>query len=124
MLLHPSPYAEIPKQPWNPMLDSVNLVTSEFPKGQQTQPDNSEARVYGSKSKVWPYGLFPEVNMGERVQVTSVYNSPPWGIRQLTINDLATLWDVPLLLQEKLEELDKNPYQFNFFHWCRGRLCS
>ena len=29
------------------------------------------------------------------------------GIRQLTINELATLWYVPLFLQEKLEELDK-----------------
>ena len=27
MLLHPSPYVEIPKQPWNPMLASVKPVT-------------------------------------------------------------------------------------------------
>ena len=43
----------------------------------------------------------------KRVRVPCVYNSPPWDIRQPTINEIATLWDVPLLLQEKLEELDK-----------------
>ena len=47
MLIHPSPYAEIKKQPWNPMLDSVNPVTSEVPKRQPAQPDNPEAPVYG-----------------------------------------------------------------------------
>ena len=42
-----------------------------------------------------------------KVRVSSVYNSPPWGICQLTINELAVLWDVPMLLQEKLEEIDQ-----------------
>ena len=63
ILLHPSPYSEIPKQPWNPMLASVNPLTSAVPKIQPAQPDNPEARVYGSKAKVWPYGLFPAVHM-------------------------------------------------------------
>ena len=40
MLLQPIPYAEIPNQPWNPMLDSVNPVTSSVPKSQPAQPDN------------------------------------------------------------------------------------
>ena len=53
--------------------------------------------------------------MEKRVRVPCVYNYPPWGIRKITINDMATQWDVPLLLQEKLEEIDKNPYRFNFF---------
>ena len=106
MLLQPSPYKEIQKQPWNHMLASVNPVTSEVSKIQPAQPDNPEDQVYGSKAEVWPYGLFPEGYMGKRVQVPCVYNSPPWGIRQLTINDLDTLWDVPMLLQEKLEEFD------------------
>ena len=91
MLLHPSPYTEIPKKPWNPMLDSVNPVTSAVPNNQPEKPDNLEARVYGSKADVWPYGLFPAGNMGKRVRVTCVYISPPWGIRQLTINEMATL---------------------------------
>ena len=77
MLLHPFPYAEIPKQPWNPMLDSVNPVTSAVPKSQPVQPDNPEARVYGSKSEVWSYGLFPSGHMGKMVRVTRVYNYPP-----------------------------------------------
>ena len=99
MIIQPSPYEDIPNQTWNPMLASVNPVTSAVPMSQPAQPDNPEARVYGSKSKVCPYGLFPAENMGKRVRVPCVYNSPPWVIRQLTINELATLWYVPLLLQ-------------------------
>ena len=52
MILHPSPYTEIPKQPWNPMLDSVNPVTSAVIKSQPAQPDNLEAQVYESKAEV------------------------------------------------------------------------
>ena len=89
------------------MLASVNPVTSSVPKIQTAQPDNQEARVYLSKSEVWPYGLFPSGHMGKKVQVPCVNNYPPWGIQQLTTNELATLWDVPLLLQDNLEELDK-----------------
>ena len=74
--------------------------------------------------EVWPYGLFPAVHMLKRVWVPFVYNSPPWVIRQLTINEVATLWYVPLLLQDELEELDENPCWFNFFHRCRGERCS
>ena len=81
MILHPSPYAEIPKQPWNHMLASVNPVTSAVPKIQPEQPDNTEARVYVSKSKVWPYGLLNTEHIGRRVRVTCVYNYLPWGIR-------------------------------------------
>ena len=54
MLLHPSLYEEIPKQPWNPMSASVNPVTSAVPKSQPSQPDNPEARLYGSKAEVCP----------------------------------------------------------------------
>ena len=83
------------------MLASVNPVTSAVPKSQPTQPDNTEAWVYGSNSEVWPYGLFPAVHIGKRVGVPYVYDYPPWGIWQLTINEMATLWDIPLLLQDK-----------------------
>ena len=41
------------------------------------------------------------------MRVRCVYDCLPWGIRPLTINELAALWGVPLSLQEKLEELDK-----------------
>ena len=63
--------------------------------------------MYVLKAEVWPYELFPAGHMGTKVRLPLVYNSPPWGIRQLTISELATLWNVPLLLQEKLEEFDK-----------------
>ena len=105
------------------MLDSVNPVISEVPKSQRTQPDNPEAWVYGPNSNVWPYGLLTAGHMGKRLRVPCVYNYPPWGIQQLTINELDTLLDVPLLLQEELEELDKNPCWFNFFQQCRLRRC-
>ena len=63
--------------------------------------------MYGPKSKVCPYGLFPEVHMGKKVRVPCVYNYPLWGIWKLTIYELATLFYVPLLLQDKLDEIDK-----------------
>ena len=46
MILHPSPYLDIPKQPWNPMLASVNPVNSTVPNSQHAQPDNPEAWEY------------------------------------------------------------------------------
>ena len=88
------------------MLASVNPVISATPKIQPAQTDNPEAWVYGSKAEVWPYDLFPAGKMKKRVRIPCLYNSPPWEIRQLTINDFINLWDVPLLIQEKLEELD------------------
>ena len=99
ILLRPIPYAEVPKQPRNPMLDSVNTLNSSVIMTQPAQPEEPEARFYGPKSKFWPYGLFPAGKMSTKVRVSCVYNSPPWDIRQLTINDLDTLWYVPLLIQ-------------------------
>ena len=66
MLIHPCPYAEIPKQPWNPILASVNPVTSVVTKIQPAQPKKPEVRVYGSKAEVWPYGLLPAGYMGKK----------------------------------------------------------
>ena len=80
MVLLPSPYAEIPKQSCNNMLASVNPVDSAVPKSQPKKLDNPEARVYGSKTELWPYGLLPVGHMGKRVRVSCVYNYPPWGI--------------------------------------------
>ena len=103
VLICPCPYAEIPMQPWNPMLYSMNPVTSEVTKIQPSQPDKPKSRVYGFKSGVWTYFLLPTLNMVKKLRVPCVYNSPPWVIQQLTINELATLWYVPLFLQENLE---------------------
>ena len=58
MLLHLCPYAEIPKNPWNPMLYIVNPVNSEVTKSQPAQPEKPEAQVYGSKVEVWSYDYF------------------------------------------------------------------
>ena len=80
MLLHPSPYAEIPNQHWNPILAGVNPVTSAFTKIQPAQPEKRDAQVYGPKAKVWRNDLFPAGHMVTKVRVLFVYNSPPWGI--------------------------------------------
>ena len=77
MVLLPVPYAEVPKQPRNPMLDSVNTLNSSVIMTQPAQPEEPEARFYGPKSKFWPYGLFPAGKMSTKVRVSCVYNSPP-----------------------------------------------
>ena len=41
------------------------------------------------------------------MRVSCVYNSPPWVVCQLTMNELATLLFVTLLMNEKLKELDQ-----------------
>ena len=121
ILLHPFPYVEIPNQPWNPILASLNPVTSEFTKIQPAQPDNPEAQVYVSMDEVGPCGLFHARHIGKRVRVPSVYNYPPWVIRKLTINELDKLWDFPLLLQEKSEKLDKKYLLVQFLSSVPGK---
>ena len=56
------------------------------------------------------------------MRVPCVYNSLPWFIRQLAINELATLWGVPLLLLEKLEGLDKKSLLVQFLSSVLGRM--
>ena len=70
--------------------------------------------MYGTKFKVWLYGLFPAGKMSEKVRVYCVYNSLPWGIFQINITELDTLWYVPLLLQDNLEELDQISFLVQF----------
>ena len=77
--------------------------------------------MYGSNTKVVSYGLLPAGRMGQKVWVHCFYNSPPWGIRQLTINELATLWDVPLLLQENLENVDRKSLLVKFLSSVPGK---
>ena len=92
VLLHSSPYTEIPKQPWNTTLASVNPANSEVTMIQPEKPEEPEAQVYVYKYEVWPYGLFLSGKISTKVRVYCVYNSSPWVIHPLTINDLATLW--------------------------------
>ena len=124
MLLHPDPYAEVPKKPWNPMLACANPVNSASKMDQPEQPEAPEPWFYGKKFEVWTYVLFTDEEMSAKVRVLCVYNSPPWGIHQPTINDLATLWDVPILLQEKLDELDHISLLAQFLSSVTGKNCS
>ena len=103
------------------MLASMNPLTSEVSNIKTAQPYNPEARVYGSNAEVWPYGLLPAGHIGKRVRVPCVYNTTLWGILKITINELAMLWDVPLLLQEKLEELDKTSLLVQFLSSVPGK---
>ena len=59
--------------------------------------------------------------MGTNVQVHCVYNYPPWGIRKITINDMAVLLYVPMFLQENLEELDKKFLLVQFLSSVSGK---
>ena len=70
MILHPGPYTEVPNQPWNPMLDIVNLVNTALKINQLEQPEETEAWVYGSKFEVWPYDLFTEGKMSAKVRAS------------------------------------------------------
>ena len=121
MILHPGPYAEVPKQPCNDMLASVNAVNSTLKMIQPEQPEDPEARVYGSEFEVWPYGLFPVGKIIAKMRVYCVYNYLPLVILQLTINELSTLWDVHMLLQEKLEELDQKTLLVQFLSSVLGK---
>ena len=105
MMLYPGTYTEVPNQLWNPMLASINPFNLEIKMDQPAQPEVPEDWVYGMKSKVWPYGLVPFGKISAKVWVSCDYTSPPWVVHHITINELATLCDVPLFLQDKLEEL-------------------
>ena len=59
--------------------------------------------------------------MSTKLRVYCVYNSPPRVILQLTINNIATLWDVALLLQEQLEEVDQTPLLGQLFSSVPGK---
>ena len=85
------------------MLASLDPVNSADKMDQQAQPEAPEAWVYGTEFDVCPYGLFTDGKMSAKVRVSCVYNYHPWVIIQLTITELATIWDVPMLLQENLE---------------------
>ena len=78
--------------------------------------------MYVLKFEVWPYGLLPVVQTSAKMQVYCVYNSPPWGICQLTINYLAMLWYVSILMKDKLEELDKKSLLVQFFSSVPGKI--
>ena len=123
MILFPRPFAEVPNQPCNPMLASANPVNSAAKMDQLAQPEAQEARSYGKKFEVWTYGLFHVGQMSAKVRVSCVYNYPPWGIHQITTNELATLWDIPLLFQDKLEELDKISLLVQLFCQFREKRC-
>ena len=105
MLLYPGTYIEVPNQLRNPMLASINPFNLAVKMDQPAQPEAQEDWVCGMKSKVWPYGLVPLRKMSATVRVYCDYTSPPWVIRQITINELSTLWYVPPFMQDKLEEL-------------------
>ena len=121
MILHPSPYVEIPNKPRKPMLDGTNTVNSAATMSQRAQPQEPEARVYESKSEVWTYDLLTAGKMSTKARLSCVYISLPRDICQLTINQLATLWYVRLLLQEKLEELDQKYLLVQFFSSVPGK---
>ena len=55
----------------------MNPASSAVTKSQPAQPEKYEAPVYGFKSDLCSYGLFPAGHMGTKVRVTCDYNYPP-----------------------------------------------
>ena len=78
--------------------------------------------MYGTKFKVWPYGLFNDGKMSAKVWVPCVYNPLPWGILQLNIYDLDNLWCVPLFLQDKWEKIDQISLLYHFLLSVSGKM--
>ena len=81
-----------------------------------------EARVWKDGTKILPFGLFPASCPASLVRVPCVFNTPvKWGVHQLTQEEAATLWDVPLLLQERLTRDGYSTMLERFLHGVPGK---
>jgi hypothetical protein len=120
-----SPSKESPpllKQPWIPLQAALHPVTSARPADKPQVPTVRDARVYHDGSEVLPFGLFPASRPASLVRVPCVFNTPvKWGVRQLTQEEAATLWDVPLLLQERLARDGYSTMLGRFLHGVPGK---
>ena len=91
------------KQPWIPLQAALQPVTSAPPAAQPQAPVAREARVYQDGSEVLSFGLFTASRPTSLVRIPCIFNTPvKWGARQLTQEEAATFWNVPILLQERL----------------------
>ena len=97
------PYPPLPSQPWTPMEASVNSVTSATPALPPSVSGTQSPAVSWSGLEIMPFGLFPSSHKSARVRVRCVFNVPSkWGSRSLTVPELSALWDVPILLQDRV----------------------
>ena len=93
------PSTTLLRQPWIPLQAALQPVTSATPAAKPQAPEARKAIVYRDGLEVLPFGLFPAARPTSLVRVPCVFNTPvQWGVRRLTQEEAATLWDVPLLL--------------------------
>jgi len=96
-------FPPLPCQPWIPIDAFINSVNTARP---ELEPDVvSRDAVINEGTQLMPYWLFPAIDPLISVWVHCEYNSPiKWGIRPLLPTELSTMWDVPIVLQEWLQE--------------------
>ena len=100
----------------------LQSVTSAPPAAKPQARDAREARVYQDGSEVLPFGLFHASRPTSRVRVPCVFNTPvKWGARELTQEEAAILWDVRLLLQERLVDDPMSQETLPYHRWLEAR---
>ena len=95
----------LPTQGWSSLDGCVDPVTSarDVPEERPppASPQQREGRLVWKGGDLLPWGLFPSDRREVMVRVRCVYNKPSgWGRRRLTVEELAALWDVPILWRE------------------------
>lgn len=124
-VLAPLPRLELP---WNPF-DTV-LGAREFCTPVPNAPLLSSERrpvVHwraGGHAAVGSWGLFPSGSSSERVLVPSPFSPSGWGLRILSARELATLHDVPILVQDRFEQLGKTRDLTAFFAAVPAKVLS
>ena len=90
-------------QPWIPLQAALNPVMLVPPAPEPLDPLEHAHQVHRHGLEVFPFFLFLATSLTAQVQVPCVFNTPvKWGLRQLTQQEEATLWDVLLFLQEHI----------------------
>lgn len=96
----------LPSQPWVPVEAAIDSRIGAKAAAPLPRPVQRSAEVVWEGDHVSPYGLFPADSVGAVVRVPCVFLPDGWGSRALRPAELATLWDVPLLLQEWCRDND------------------
>ena len=104
------------------MESAIDAVTSAPPAPAPRMTAMTTPSVKWSGREVWPCGLFPVEHKSTLVRVRCVFNvTTRWGTRALTPFELATLWDVPILLQEYIRSQGWHTLLERFTHIVPGK---
>ena len=112
----------LPVQPWTPLESAIDAVTSAPAAPAPHMTVMTTPSVKWSGREVWPCGLFPVEHKSTLVRVRCVFNvTTRWGTRALTPFELATLWDVPILLQDYIRSQGWHTLLERFTHIVPGK---